>query len=57
MEYFLPDGIPKRTAACRCVLGNLRSDPLTEESSDTTIDYTYITGCAERAGAHDVTTS
>ena len=57
MEYFLPDGIPKRTAACRCLLGNLRSDPLTEESSETTIDYEYITGCAERAGAHDVTTS
>lgn len=56
MEYFLPDGIPKRTAACRCLLGNLRSDPLTDESSETTIDYTYITGCAERAGAHEVTT-
>lgn len=56
MEYFLPDGIPKRTAACRCILGNLRNDPLTEESSETTIDYEFITGCAERAGAHEVMT-
>lgn len=56
MEYLLPDGIPKRTAACRCVLGNLRSDPLTNESSETTINYTYITGCAERAGSHEVNT-
>lgn len=56
MEYFIADGIPRRLVACRCLLGNLRSALDTEESSETNIDYEFITGCAERAGSHEVTT-